>query len=281
MHDSESPLVLGLTQILTKHSLSNRFLDQAKKWALFPAGKLLRPRMMESLAKDINSDFQPSDRFLKLQAFIEFHHTYTLVHDDLPCMDDDDYRRGRLSVHKKFSENTAVLTGDSLLLTSMSLLMQAELSRASDVAKFVDWSLGDRGLIGGQVQDLSGRLEGVEEIVRMFELKTSRLFQVALCLTAHFVRPGDKDLLKDCFRLGSYWGILFQCLDDQSELIEEASFDKEKDKNIFVIDDDKAKEYVQKYEKRVDQLLKKRGWNKLRDDFGKILEHFQNIGPSL
>ena len=97
------------------HALDLNLLNEPIQYAVFPPGKLFRSKLIYALSHDLNSH---SDAHEFFASSIELHHSYTLVHDDLPTMDNDDYRRGKLSTHKKYGEWKAVLTGDALLALS-------------------------------------------------------------------------------------------------------------------------------------------------------------------
>lgn len=178
------------------------------EYSLFPTGKLFRPRLVHAIFGDLG---EISERQKGLLASaLEIHHTYSLIHDDLPCMDDDDFRRGRTSLHKRFSEWEAILVGDGLLNLSYHLLHQ--LSPQNPLFfRFASWCFGPKGLILGQAMDLAG-LQGQK---RTNELKTSRLFQACVVLP-HLLNSSSIPLnkLKMLLKLGQTIGQAFQLNDD-------------------------------------------------------------------
>ena len=136
-------------------------LSGAMRHLLFPGGKRLRPVMALAAAEAVGG---PAEVALPLGVAVELVHTYSLIHDDLPCMDDDDFRRGRPTVHKTFDEATAVLAGDALLTEAFAVLAEgvvpADAQRRIDVVGLLSRSSGALGLVGGQVDDLAFEAEG-------------------------------------------------------------------------------------------------------------------------
>lgn len=213
-------------------------------YSMFPAGKLFRPNLCLALAKDkghLNEDH------INIAAAIEAHHVYSLIHDDLPAMDNDDYRRGRLSSHKKFNEALAILAGDSLLNISYQLLAQC--SQAEQlILRFAQYC-GPTGLILGQVLDLTDSEKNFKEVLRIHELKTSRLIQAALVLTS---MASDNNIainksLDEIDAFGKNLGIAFQLIDDYLDLNSSLSEHEKQinpfcnDKNEFVVNYTKEK----------------------------------------
>ncbi len=187
------------------------FFFEVYEYALFPPGKLFRPMLANLVAADLGFDDQKS--LSLIGPALEFHHVYTLLHDDLPCMDDDDLRRGRASTHKKFSEAKALLAGDGLLNASYHLLHQVG---AADPLFFkaASWCFGPKGLIAGQAWDLIGEHADFKTKMRSDELKTARLFQAAFLLPVLAANKSSRLSVKTCFRLGMLLGRAFQLQDD-------------------------------------------------------------------
>jgi geranylgeranyl pyrophosphate synthase len=203
-------------------------------YAVFPAGKLFRPRLVEALALDLVG--KVSDDHLHLASAIELHHAYTLVHDDLPSMDNDLMRRGKPSTHAHFGEWKAILGGDALLIASFNELSHIEHANFRAINRVMTWATGPKGLIEGQFRDLGGD----KDIIRIHELKTGRLIQLAT-LGSYLLT--DKQHLKEkieFLRLGREIGVSFQLLDDLSELSEENVSDHEKMINPFLHSTEKA-----------------------------------------
>lgn len=215
-----------------KSTLEKYVLDQGMRevltYSLLPAGKFFRPLLVLNLAKDLG-DIQPGHKVLSMA--VEIHHTYTLIHDDLPAMDNDDYRRGRLSSHKKFNEWTAILAGDSLLGISYEILQELPIEKLPQILKIFGHYTGANGLILGQIKDLGLESKSLQDIITIHELKTAKLIQ--LCLIGSTVLSDRQDLIPKLESLGYSLGVNFQLLDDLGELTEDLS-DHEKDINPFL-----------------------------------------------
>ncbi|MFN8369734.1 MAG: polyprenyl synthetase family protein [Bacteriovoracaceae bacterium] len=208
----------NLTQALPKHDFNSVY-----EYSLFPSGKLIRPLLCYMVATDLEVDPINSSNHHYFASFLEIHHTYTLIHDDLPCMDDDDYRRDRLTTHKKYGEWQALLSADGLINLSYQMLSMIQINNSTPnlfnlFLKFVTHSLGPKGLILGQVLDLSidnNKKLQFEDFLKIHELKTARLFQVSLVGSAIVTnKKVPMKLLKDLYRIGYHFGILFQLIDD-------------------------------------------------------------------
>jgi geranylgeranyl pyrophosphate synthase len=211
-----------------KNSSHHPGLLEVMDYAVFPAGKLFRPRLVEALAFDLMDSL--TEDHLHLASAIELHHAYTLVHDDLPAMDNDLMRRGKPSTHAHFGEWKAILGGDALLIASFAELTKIENKNFKDIMKLMTWTTGAKGLIEGQFRDLGA--DG--NIIRIHELKTARLIQLATLgsylLTVRQTLKGKIEFL----RLGREIGISFQLLDDLSELTEVDVSTHEKEINPFI-----------------------------------------------
>jgi geranylgeranyl pyrophosphate synthase len=183
-----------------------RFLPQSgtfaksARYALFSGGKRLRPWCVFTVLETYHIPFQKA---LPLAAALEFVHTYSLIHDDLPCMDNDDFRRGRPTLHMQFDEATALLTGNLLLTLAFEILNNKRLTLLFSEA------CGEKGLLGGQLEDLDGNTS----IESLFSKKTGALFRLALEGGAIVASCDDDDVLKwrEC---GAALGNLYQVADD-------------------------------------------------------------------
>ncbi|MFP5385232.1 MAG: polyprenyl synthetase family protein [Bacteriovoracia bacterium] len=222
-----------------KKSVHDKELFKVMEYAVFPAGKLFRPRLVEAIASDL-SDSLTQDH-LHLASAIELHHAYTLVHDDLPAMDNDLIRRGKAATHAKFGEWKAILAGDALLISSFHELSLIRHKSFPEINRLMLWTTGAKGLIEGQFRDLGadGKVN-FRNVVRIHELKTGRLIQLATLgtylLSGKINFKGKKNFL----RLGREIGVSFQLLDDLSELTEEAVSPHEKKINPFFTSSEEA-----------------------------------------
>ena len=157
-------------------------VQEAMRYAVFAGGKRLRPFLV--LASSALFEV-PRERALRVGAAIEALHTYSLVHDDLPCMDDDDLRRGQPTTHKKFDEATAVLAGDALLTLAFEILADPETHPSAEVrcqlVALLARAGGSEGMIGGQMMDIDApnQSHGPDEIILLQRMKTGALFEFA------------------------------------------------------------------------------------------------------
>lgn len=195
-----------------------KVLQDSMQYALFTGGKRFRPVLLLETFKTFYGDV--TDYALDFACAIECMHTYSLVHDDLPCMDDDDYRRGQLTVHKKFGEDIAVLTGDALLNYSYELMLSAvtkagDQEKALKALKAFSSATGANGLIGGQVKDLSFNAENatIEDLRYVFTHKTCDLIVSAVECGALLACASEKDV--NAMKEFAYnFGFAFQIADD-------------------------------------------------------------------
>ena len=205
-----------LDQLLPQpHGLHAR-VHEAMRYAIFAGGKRLRPFLVLQSA----SLFAVARlNALRVAAAIEALHTYSLVHDDLPCMDDDDLRRGRPTTHKAFDEATAVLAGDGLLTIAFEILAASETHANPDIRCRLITRLaeaaGSNGMIGGQMIDMRAAESrfNAEEVVLLQRLKTGQLFEFACEAGAILGEAG----LEHQERLRAYardMGLVFQITDD-------------------------------------------------------------------
>ncbi len=191
-------------------------LHAAMRHLVFPGGKRLRPALAFAAAEAVGA---APERALPAAAAVELLHTYSLVHDDLPCMDDDDERRGRPSVHKAFGEATAVLAGDALLTAAFECLTRDEGgSAASDrLAASRDLALaaGSLGLVGGQQDDLRFDPADVDtaRIESVHRRKSAALIAASITCGARLAAAPDATLER-MERCGLAVGVAFQIADD-------------------------------------------------------------------
>jgi len=187
-------------------------LHNACEHVLFGGGKRVRAVLALMTGKALGARHED---ILPWAMAVEMVHTYSLVHDDLPCMDDDDVRRGKPTCHIVYGEANAVLAGDALLTRSFGVLACATWPAASSIRliKILDRAAGGAGMVGGQVQDISGQLTTLASVEEMQRLKTGALIQAAAEGAA--IAAGAKD--RDVGALATYGaalGLLFQITDD-------------------------------------------------------------------
>ena len=207
------------TNIFLKSFLNkqnNSKLIPAMKYSLFPGGKKIRSKILIDIGSLLSVDYKT---LIKIGAAVECIHAYSLIHDDLPCMDDDKIRRGKPSTHIKFGESTAVLAGNSLqtmaceILASPSLKIK-EKTKINLVKKLSECS-GHLGIAGGQYLDLSYEKKKIskKKIIEMEVKKTGKLFSFC-CVTPAIIKKKSKKEIKFFENIGLNIGLLFQISDD-------------------------------------------------------------------
>lgn len=180
-----------LKKIIRGLEYSDAF-KEVLEYALFPGGKRLRPILL----LEWHSLFsQPDEYALRYACGIEILHSYSLIHDDMPCMDNDELRRGKPTVHKKYGEGKALLAGDALLDLAYRLLSRP--APNGDASPFHIYAplLGDLGLIEGQYVDLYGEITSLDELLKMYKLKTGALIKLA-CVSGYLL--GNNMNYKTC-----------------------------------------------------------------------------------
>ncbi len=194
----------------------------AMRYSLSNGGKRLRPIFCIEFAKALGAE-----RYFALDVAcaLEFIHTYSLIHDDLPCMDNDDMRRGKPSCHKRFDEATALLAGDALLTEAFGLIADSELSDSQKVMAIglLSQNSGVLGMIGGQVIDLKYESESptLEQLFSVHKLKTGALISAA-CLMGCIIGNATESQLAAASSFAYNLGIAFQIKDDILDVVGDA-----------------------------------------------------------
>lgn len=230
-------------------------LFEAIRYSLLAGGKRLRPIFAFEFCRLAGGDWKNAAPFA---GAIEMIHTYSLIHDDLPCMDNDDYRRGRLTNHKVFGEAMAVLAGDALLTDAFALASTAKLPNPAQMSLAIgvlSENAGSLGMVGGQVLDmLSQQRECSEqEVLDIQSRKTGALINAACVLGAIAGGAGEAQI-KAAAGFAGCLGLAFQIRDDMLDVIGDAgelgkATGHDADKNTFVrlYGLEKCEELVQKY----------------------------------
>ena len=190
-------------------------LSEVILYSVQAGGKRIRPLLLLELIQAFGLEL--AEAHYQVASALEMIHTGSLIHDDLPAMDDDDYRRGRLTSHKKFGEDMAILAGDSLFLDPYGLLARAELPSQVKVDLISELSLaaGSFGMVAGQVLDMQG--EG--QAISLEDLKTIHANKTGKLLTYPFVAAGliagvEQSVQDKLRRIGELLGLAFQVRDD-------------------------------------------------------------------
>lgn len=196
-----------------------KILQESMIYSLEAGGKRLRPILVLAVLHTYN---KPEELGLATACAIEMIHTYSLIHDDLPCMDDDDLRRGKPTNHKVFGEAIAVLAGDGLLTQSFALIANDPTCSAEQKLRLISELVkasGAEGMVGGQVADMEGEAKklSIEELQSIHENKTAKLLAFSIIAGAILAEAPEEDINK--LREFSYHvGIAFQIRDDILDL---------------------------------------------------------------
>lgn len=208
---------------LFKKEIDNRFsklpipenLKASMLYSLQAGGKRVRPVLLVASFESYDTKVEKA---ISTAIALEMIHTYSLIHDDLPAMDDDDYRRGQLTNHKKFDEATAILAGDALLTYSFKLIASDPL--LTDVQKIelinkLSEASGPVGMVGGQILDMEAekRAISLEELERIHDLKTGELLKFAVYAGA-YLGNATNEQLTHLTEFAHYLGLIFQVQDD-------------------------------------------------------------------
>ncbi|MDY6842919.1 MAG: farnesyl diphosphate synthase [Thermodesulfobacteriota bacterium] len=208
----------ALESFLPERNLFPTTIHQAMRYSVFAGGKRLRPILALSSAEVVYGNI---DRVLPFACALEMIHTYSLIHDDLPAMDNDDYRRGILTNHKVYGEAVAILAGDALLTEAFRLMSDRYLNKKIDpniqlsVICLIASAIGPAGMIGGQVVDIEsqGNTEASCLVNYIHEHKTAALIQASVLVGA-MICEADESVLESFAAYGRNIGLAFQIVDD-------------------------------------------------------------------
>lgn len=209
-----------IEQFLAQLPWDKGLLDQSMYYSLIGGGKRIRPVLALASAEAVGGDV---DRVLSAAVALELIHTYSLIHDDLPAMDNDDYRRGRLSNHKVFGEANAILAGDALLTYAFELLADpgiGEPEKQLRIIREVAVAAGKNGMVGGQVADVAGEGKrlSLDEIQEIHKGKTGALLTAAARLGG-ILAGGTEQQVKALTDYAEALGLAFQIKDDILDVV--------------------------------------------------------------
>lgn len=217
-------------------------INEVVRYSLLAGGKRLRPMLLLAAAEAVGVK---GDKFLPVACGLEMIHTYSLIHDDLPAMDDDDYRRGRLTNHKVYGEAKAILAGDALLTRAFEIMLEQEGVDAAVLVKTIRdmaFYAGDRGMVGGQTIDLEAEknIVSIDVLKKMHAAKTGALFKAAV-VSGGRLAGADEMQLKALEDYAENFGLAFQITDDildvvgdSTEMGKSAGSDEKKQKCTYV-----------------------------------------------
>jgi len=204
----------GLESCLPDENKEPKSLHKAMRYSVFAGGKRLRPILAMASFEAVGGR---GKAILQVACALELIHTYSLIHDDLPCMDDDDLRRGKPTLHKVYGDGMAVLAGDALHALAFELLLQAKNPKVVyEVAK----AIGTEGMIGGQVKDLEaeGKKISLREVEYIHTHKTGRLLRASVRAGA-ILGGADKAAFSALSSYSEKFGLAFQIVDDILDVI--------------------------------------------------------------
>jgi geranylgeranyl diphosphate synthase, type II len=193
-------------------------LEEAMRYSLLAGGKRVRPVLALATARGLGAE---PERFLPVACAIELIHTYSLIHDDLPAMDDDDLRRGQPTSHVKYGEDIAILAGDGLFAEAVRLFCEqpGEPARVLGALRELAGATGVEGMVGGQYVDVAGKATDAEALRTLHTLKTGRL--IAASVTVVLTLEGlDEPETMPYRRFADELGVLFQIVDDILDVTE-------------------------------------------------------------
>ena len=245
-------LLMHRNAVITEDALKNYYVEDediknlldSERYSLFAGGKRIRPMLTIEFCKLFGGTEEAA---LPFACAVEMIHTYSLIHDDLPCMDDDDMRRGKPTNHKVFGESTALLAGDALLTGAFEAAAANTAVGAEISAKAVAYlasCAGRYGMVGGQIMDLEGekRKLSLDELLKLHSLKTGALIGAAAVLGAlaagvEFSAPAMKDVVTYAENIGLAFQIvddILDCTGDSAILGKNVGVDAEHQKSTFL-----------------------------------------------
>ena len=262
----------GFNAYMPEESGYAKTVCEAMNYSLMAGGKRLRPLFMYEMYQILGGTEEALIR--PFMMAMEMIHTYSLVHDDLPAMDNDDYRRGQLTTHKKYGEVMGILTGDALLNMAYETAFLAfdskgDPARIGQALKVLGEKAGIKGMVGGQVVDVenNGQFVDEETLYYVYKNKTAALIESSLMIGA-ILAGADDEQIAQVEKIGTKIGIAFQIQDDILDVIGEEEVigkpihsDEKNEKSTYVaihgLEDSKkkVKEYTENGLQRLDNLV--------------------------
>ncbi len=262
---NQADIVSNRLSELLSQNMSTKVLD-AMQYSIKNGGKRIRPILAIEFSKACNGNISSA---LDFGCAVEMIHTYSLIHDDLPCMDDDDMRRGKPSCHIAYGEDNALLAGDALLTEAFTTISNTKSVSSENIVNAVSYLssyAGINGMVGGQVLDLQFEeyKPTVEEILKMYSLKTCGLIKAACVLGCLSSNECSEDYINAAVEYAENLGIAFQIKDDildiegdSVSLGKPVGSDEKNDKSTIVkyFGLDKSKELVEEYTEKAISAL--------------------------
>lgn len=255
--NQQAKLISDRLDVLLSENMPSTVLE-AMKYSVSNGGKRIRPILAIEFARACNGEI---DTALDFGCAVEMIHTYSLIHDDLPCMDNDDMRRGKPSCHIAFGEDNALLAGDALLTEAFGLLSSVRNIPDVNIVRavlYLSSFAGINGMVGGQVLDLQFEetKPTVDEILKMYSLKTCGLIKASCVLGCLASAEYDEEKIKAAINYAENLGIAFQIQDDilditsdEATLGKPVGSDEKNDKSTIVkhFGIEKSKDLVREY----------------------------------
>ncbi|HCL90941.1 MAG TPA: polyprenyl synthetase [Candidatus Atribacteria bacterium] len=214
-----------LDEYLPPEEKAPSIIHKAMRYSVFGGGKRIRPIFTLATAELFGRE---AESVLRAACGIELIHTFSLIHDDLPCIDNDDFRRGKPSNHKVFGEAIALLAGDALLVSGFDLIIKnsevKEIKKQSilKLIKETSFYIGTENMLGGQVEDITAKNEDItkEDLVNLYMKKTAAL--ICLSIRAGAILSGaNQRQLKALTKYGENIGLAFQIIDDMLDIMQD------------------------------------------------------------
>ena len=268
MRDYIKEIEAAIERYLPQGTFEEQQLIDAVRYSLNLPGKRVRPSLTLAFAELCGGE---RDAAMPFACAVEMVHTYSLIHDDLPCMDDDDFRRGQPSNHKIFGEDIALLAGDALQSMAYAVMLGEEAvaavggERAARAARILAEKSGLLGMVGGQVIDLSMEQQtvGIELVQLMEEKKTANLIEAA-CMMGCVAAGADEEKIAAAERYAHAIGLAFQIVDDILDVTSTAEelgkpigsdIDNEKNTYMSLLGIDRCRELVEELTAEAIQAL--------------------------
>lgn len=225
LNDKRNIIDKALDEFLPSEEKSPSIIHKAMRYSVFSGGKRLRPILTLAIAELLGKEIE---MVLNVACGIELIHTFSLIHDDLPCIDNDDFRRGKPSNHKVFGEAIALLAGDALLVSGFETIVKnAEVrgikkQSVLKVIKEISYYIGTDNMLGGQVEDINPENKNItkEDLYNMYMKKTAALICASIRAGA-ILSDANQRQLKALTRYGENIGLAFQIVDDILDIMQD------------------------------------------------------------
>ena len=243
--ENQKAINIYLKKLISDYNMPAK-LKSAIKYSINANGKRLRPFLVLLVNDSINNKFKikHNEDLMKIASSLEFIHTYSLIHDDLPAMDNDDYRRGKLTNHKVYGEGNAILAGDGLLTMAFETISDLKLKNINNyksILKLISFCSGPNGMVGGQVIDLESENKNISfgMLKKIHTKKTGELLRASILSSVYY--NNKLSLFNEFDEFAGLIGISFQIVDDVLDVISNTKVlgkpvgsDEEKGKSTYV-----------------------------------------------